>query len=218
MKTVVFSDTHITKYYEPKKADFLKRILESADKVVIAGDFVDLYESSLEEILNTKWKDFFDFLKSKNTVFLYGNHDKEKDFDMSPSAFSRFQANSIEIATKNIKLFIEHGHQILPTPEITHPNLFDNKLIVRIGNTVEGMGLNRFMRIYSKILKKKNNELKKWANQNLPKNEILVAGHIHLPEFNIKKKYINLGQIRFGFASYVLIKDNKIKFIQTKYK
>lgn len=71
MKTLIFSDTHLTKKFDLKKFLFLKRIIESADQVIINGDFWDSWFSDFNGFLKSGWKDLFHSLKEKETIYIY---------------------------------------------------------------------------------------------------------------------------------------------------
>ena len=73
MKTIIFSDTHIGKRCDRRRFEYLKKIISDADRVIINGDFRDHVVKS-DKFMNSKWKELFPLLKSKKTIFIYGNH------------------------------------------------------------------------------------------------------------------------------------------------
>lgn len=113
---------------------------------------------------------------------------------------------------------VEYGHRICPTPEETNSRIFNRKWIISLGSLREKVGSIMFKKKFFLSYASQNIILRNWATDNLPGNMILVSGHVHLAEYTPSMKYINLGIIRHGFASYLLIQDNKIQLIETNYK
>ncbi|OGK45500.1 hypothetical protein A3B40_00595 [Candidatus Roizmanbacteria bacterium RIFCSPLOWO2_01_FULL_37_16] len=52
--------------------------------------------------------------------------------------------------------------------------------------------------------------MKRINKKNSNKNEILVCGHSHWAEIDLKSQFINTGFIENGVAKYLLIDDEKI--------
>jgi predicted MPP superfamily phosphohydrolase len=88
MQTLIFSDTHLTKGFNRKKYEFLREIIEPVDRVIINGDFWDGYLTSFDKFVNSEWQKLFPLLKEKQTIYLYGNHDKTKWCDSRVNLFS----------------------------------------------------------------------------------------------------------------------------------
>ncbi|MBI3955332.1 metallophosphoesterase, partial [Candidatus Gottesmanbacteria bacterium] len=76
MHTIIISDLHLTRRFEKRKFNFLKKIIERSDQVVINGDLWDYYFSSFSQFVRSPWRQLFPLLKEKKTVYLYGNHDR----------------------------------------------------------------------------------------------------------------------------------------------
>ncbi len=53
MKTLIFSDTHLTNKPDPKRMAFLKKIINEADRVIINGDFWDGVFISFDQFLSS---------------------------------------------------------------------------------------------------------------------------------------------------------------------
>ncbi len=87
MKTIVLSDTHLYEEFDEKKFNFLKRIISKVDRVIINGDFWDSYICSFSDFINSPWKKLFPLLKTKKTVYIYGNHDKKSLTDKKNITF-----------------------------------------------------------------------------------------------------------------------------------
>ncbi|KUK82735.1 MAG: Metallo-dependent phosphatase, partial [Microgenomates bacterium 39_6] len=87
MKTLIFSDTHLTDRLDPKKMAFLKKIINKADQVIINGDFWDGAFISFDQFLSSPWQELFSLLKKKQTIYIYGNHDKKERCGKGVSLF-----------------------------------------------------------------------------------------------------------------------------------
>ena len=89
MRYLIFSDTHLTPKYEPKKFAVLKNAIEQADRVIINGDFWEGFVCTFNEFVESPWsKELFPLLKKKKAVYLFGNHDRESLANERASLFS----------------------------------------------------------------------------------------------------------------------------------
>ena len=59
-------------------------------------------------------------------------------------------------------------------------------------------------------------QFKKYSQQ-LEENEILVCGHAHLAELNLKRNYINSGVIRWGLGQYLLVDNGRLEVVKSRY-
>jgi predicted phosphodiesterase len=48
MKTIIFSDTHLTDQFDPELYKALENMIQEADQVIINGDFWDGYSFKVE--------------------------------------------------------------------------------------------------------------------------------------------------------------------------
>src|SRR3990170_7877882 len=97
MKILVFSDSHLTDKFEEKKFDFLKKIIRQSDLVIINGDFWDGYLTTFSRFISSDWNKLFPLLKSKKTIYIYGNHDRESYIDRNAKLFSDLQTHSYRL-------------------------------------------------------------------------------------------------------------------------
>jgi len=68
MKILIFSDTHLTSKFDQEKFDFLKKIVNSSDRVIINGDFWDSWFTNFDDFVKSRWNKLFPLLKKKNTM------------------------------------------------------------------------------------------------------------------------------------------------------
>ncbi len=198
MKTLIISDTHLTHNFDSGKFHYLRSLISHYDRVVINGDFWDGYETTFNRFISSRWNELFPLLLEKNTIYLYGNHDKKR-WTPRPELFSVEQFDRYFIPIGKYELMIEHGHRIAPSFDITYPRLsyvlsaFFSSRRFQFGKLMEG---------------EKNMQMKHFAKKNLSPNQVLVCGHSHIAENNKKQKFMNTGMIDYGVASYLSVDKN----------
>lgn len=217
MKTIIFSDTHLTTEFIPSKFTYLLNLIENADQVIINGDFWDSYVITFDEFLNSEWNQLFPLLKAKNTVYIHGNHDLYTLMDDRVSQFCNTFTDYITMDLPTRKLYITHGHTITPSVDLKQPWVHKSKLLkllyyTHLRLTVPFLGKRVFF--YESF---KYNQIINWINMNLTNNEILVSGHTHVAKYDLKNRAINSGFIDYGVASYILIEDDEISLIEEHY-
>lgn len=218
MKTIIFSDTHLTDRFDHKTYDYLVRILTPADKVIINGDFWDADITTFDLFINSRWKELFKLLKEKKSLYLYGNHDAEKFSDERVNLFSAEQKKQHLMKVGKHTLRIEHGDLIIPLgPDIAYPTNMINYWYNRIYGWIEHLGSWIFGRYFFIPYSFFSRKAKKWTVANLSSDEILVMGHLHRAEHVPKKYYINHGIIRHGIGQYILIEDDKLELVNERY-
>lgn len=219
MRILVFSDTHLTDRFDEKKYIFLKKIILSADQVIINGDFWDGYLTTFDRFINSKWRILFPLLLKKKTVYIYGNHDAKKLSDKRICLFSIAQKEMYKIRVHNKMFIIEHGNRILPTFDQTMEKIFNkidfivmptiqiayNLLLAMFGYSF----INYYFSRYNKVLKKR---LGKGEN-----NVIRIFGHTHYPEIDLSSNFANTGANMFGYGQYLIINDEKISLHKERY-
>lgn len=218
MKILLFSDTHLLKKFDEKKFAFLQRIISQADKVIILGDFWEGSLMTFDEFINSSWNKLFPLLKQKHTVYIYGNHDEETLSDNRVSLFSDVQSVRFTFNEGGKTFVVEHGDKF-----------FDNHLIYQL--TYGGPFKQIFMSksfitlrfiilddLLTKVFGKKflnrrlsfNKHIKKVMLNEFKNGQILICGHTHAAEIDLKNNFINTGIIRHGLGQYVLIDDREV--------
>ncbi|HEX8965017.1 MAG TPA: metallophosphoesterase family protein [Patescibacteria group bacterium] len=224
MKTIVFSDTHLHKKFDSKKFRFLRKIIQKADKVIIAGDFWESTIMTFDEFINSEWKQLFPLLKSKKTIYVYGNHDKKNKSDKRAYLFSDLQTEQY-IFSENKKTFvIIHGDKLankLAQAKVVQPirSLFYTKLFILLIHTNTEKYLTK---IFGKqalliLFKYFNYKIKKNLIKTFDKNIILICGHTHAAEIDLKNNFVNTGIIRHGIGQYVQIYRGNVELKQETY-
>jgi len=204
---LIFSDLHLTDHFDLAKFQFLNELISSAEHVIINGDFWDSYFTSFEKFLNSPWQDLFPLLKAKQAIYLYGNHDRAVDSDERVNLFSSTQAIRHDLQLPNYKFRIEHGNKLRPAFSERYPWLRRNpwllRFLVRGEDVFEWLMLNIFDN--HSYTQSENKIIKQQLPAILGENEMLITGHTHCPEINLKEGYINTGEIKLGHASYISI-------------
>src|SRR5690606_17718607 len=88
MQTIIFSDTHLSSRVYRKKLRYLQAVIETADRVVILGDFWDGFLTDFDRFLRSGWRVLFPMLLERQAIYLYGNHDRSQWSDERVSLFS----------------------------------------------------------------------------------------------------------------------------------
>lgn len=218
MRILIFSDTHLYHHFDKKKYEFLYKTISNADTVVINGDFWDGYLTTFEKFIHSPWKKLFPLLKKKNTIYIYGNHDKKEWSDKRAHLFSTQQKDAVVLDFGNYRLLVEHGNRIAPKLDgqlawiPRHPFFgYIAAYFQKIGLSTMGEGFLAFW------YEKSHAKLRAYAQKVCKKQEILVCGHSHVANLSIGLHYANSGMIRDRIGQYLLIENEEIKLIKDHY-
>ncbi len=211
LNTLIISDTHLTDIFDERKYNFLKKLINECDQLIVNGDFWSSYSCNFQDFISSKWNILFPLMLEKRTIYLFGNHDPEESMDKKMDKFSVEQGYFKDIQFKGHTIHIEHGHN----PYNKNQLKILNKLLTRklhidslLRKPLEN-SFNHFVFDHGlhKYLEPRNNSLKRKLLQN--NNRINIVGHTHVAEDDIQHNFLNSGFINYGLAWYVLI-DNDI--------
>lgn len=218
MRYLVFSDSHLTDQFEPKKLKILEDAINGADRVIINGDFWDGFSVTFDRFVNSEWKEtLFPLLKKKKTVYIYGNHDKKEYADKRTALFCTEEGDDYDMKSGDKFFHFEHGNRLVP--------LFDELLKRRMPPSLnnayesfEGLMVRLFGSVYMQRMYGKFNKIAvgKLKDQKGLKG-YFVMGHTHLKALDHLSKFINTGFIKHGLAQYIYIEDGAITQIEKKY-
>lgn len=212
MKTLIISDTHLTKRFNQKKFAKLSELINSVDQVIVNGDLWDEDFMTFNDFINSKWSQLFPLLKSKKAIYIFGNHDEEEFTDERVSLFSDTQTYVNRLDLKDGKiLYITHGHQQVGKFNFIHKFVDRYRLLSRLTSYPINFLILIFKERYLRLYQKMNDEMTAWAQANLKPNEILVCGHSHLNQFTPEKQFIDLGHSSLGFFEYLIVTDGEMK-------
>lgn len=207
MKTLIFSDTHLTPVFDKIRFDYLQSLFQKYDQIIINGDFWDGYETTFAKFIRSQWKDLFPLLLEKNTIYLWGNHDKPK-WTTDPNMFSVAQYDAYTLTVGKLTLHIEHGHRLAPSFDISYP---------KFSYFLSSLFSSRRFQFGRKLRGWENMQMKQYGLTKLNNDEILVCGHSHIAEYSKRNRYINTGLIDYGIANYLVVIGQKISFITETY-
>ncbi len=214
-RVVIFSDSHFDSHFDEARFQQFREIIESADMVVINGDFWADKTITFNEFVNSEWKRLFPLLKQKKAFYIFGNHDMPAHSDQRIFEFCEQAGFSLKLSAGSIQLHIEHGHLrsgllvklVLTTFEMRP------KLLQRLTSPLEivnYLDTYLFKKTRKHILGHLNHSFKhQWKNIS----EYLVMGHTHIPELDHEHHYLNVGLTHNGFFSYAVIQNNQIQLI-----
>lgn len=210
---LVISDLHLTPKFNPKKLNFFMNLFRQADQVIILGDFWDNWFSSFKDFIESPWSAMFRLLDSKNTIYIFGNHDHHQAYDHDIDQFSEYAVKKISLNINGKKFNFIHGHQLLrKNPFLCrYAHLLKKKRpILRHILHFSELSLDYlFPELYThNLLSRKVNQL---MEKQIPKffnNGITVCGHSHNPKLDLANNFINTGSMRFNIVNYLWINKN----------
>jgi UDP-2,3-diacylglucosamine pyrophosphatase LpxH len=224
-KVLVFSDTHLTSKFDNKKFLFLKRIISEADRVIINGDFWDMWYTSFDDFLDSEYKQLFPLLLARKAVYIYGNHDPKNLCDNRVGLFSVFAAEEYSMTIGSQIYSFEHGHEPLKIQKRGWLSFYSKildfsekknfKPTFYLLDFLQYLGYKVFgekVMCQSSFARNRNNILK----QN-PKVEWSFFGDTHSAEIDPKIKFCNSGCVLLGSADYLTIQNGKTRLINAKY-
>ena len=218
MKFLVLSDLHLTQKFNKKKYLLLKELFNQYENIVINGDFYDGYLTTFDKFVKSQWSKLFPLLKSKNVIYIYGNHDVPEYVDNRVLLFSSGQQKSCKLKVGNNSYYIDHGHDKVPistdNPKIRYVKMF---LTEKIYDFFVNFMVNIFKEDYFIIAKLGNKFIKKWQKRNVNKDEIYISAHSHFQEADSANNYYNSGVFNYHLAQFLVIDDEGVKLYRKRY-
>jgi predicted phosphodiesterase len=213
---IIFSDTHLSAKFDPRLFAYLEKIIAPADRVIINGDFWDAYMGSFDRFVKSEWQRLFVLLKSKKTVYLYGNHDKAEWNDDRVDLFSHSQSDFHEFVHGDHKFHIQHGHRIssgLNDRWPIIPRWYPLGVLPRIWHEIGYRAIgDRFFNRYDYV----NNAYLDWIVE-YPHADKFIMSHSHRSSSQPDRGFYNTGFIMFGYASYIKIDEEGTQLIRESY-
>lgn len=221
MKTLVVSDLHLTSKFDQKKFNFLYKLFNQYDSIIINGDFWSIYSNTFDEFLKSKWNKLFKLMLNKKTIYIYGNHDQKQFIDDRASLFSTEQAYFKEFDSGEIKFRIEHGHLHLRHKSNSNQYFLKLNRYLKIDERVRHP-LDKIL--YKYMMRNNVREFLKKINKRLESkikaihhNKVVITGHTHIPEINLESGFVNTGFVGQGMAWYLEIENGKYDLKFSKY-
>lgn len=229
MKTIVFSDTHLSHKFEPRKFSYLTKIISQVDRVIINGDFWDGERTSFERFVTSKWRKMFPLLLEKKTIYIHGNHDPAKLCDSRMREFCVKDCEVYEFNADHKRFLLQHGDRIVyqfkPGVIKVYSAVMDFLKRVSLYSLIQkfiraGMRLGYFVLgadfMTTTSIAKKNNQVMKDFHDSSD-GAWLICSDTHFSEIDRQKRFVNTGCILHGRASYLRINGEKMELIKERY-
>lgn len=209
MKTLVFSDTHLSSVDDPHQRALLKKVISSADRVIINGDFWDQYLCSFDEFVHSAWKELFPLLKKRKTIYILGNHDTRQFIDDRWKLFADKVADELDLRIGTQRFHIEHGHQHSYTFGLYYPRLsaWFGRFYPYLDRIEQGGHV--FTNAYRAYMRHQHDdkELLSYAKAHKQKNLWHIFAHSHLQRMSKEDGYINTGSFRCRIGNWLMIDE-----------
>jgi len=178
MRTLIISDTHIG---DPRfNNEFIANVLKKKkfNRLVLNGDFIDLWLDSFEEIKKDKLFILVqEIAKTKEVIWIQGNHDY-RIIDYKDELSNIKVVDKLEFVDNGRRILILHGHQLYD-----HQNMGKNSILAtKINNFIyrhTKIDLQTFfntMRLYFWTVRKRRKSLLNAFGKNF---DVLIIGHTH---------------------------------------
>lgn len=224
MKTLVFSDTHLSTKFNKKLFNALAALISQSDKVIINGDFWEGLAIKFDDFLKSNWKQLFTLLKQKDAVYIYGNHDHQIYSDDRVYQFCNQAVSEYLMETPSRQYLFRHGHEFL------FPKHSDNYVRERASEAgtrwrktrLQGADIAQcvgFGLFGPKVLPAFINHISTSQRKEIGLDgQILVCGHTHRPHYNKKSNFVDIGFFNHGWANYMEIDETgNFKLISRRY-
>lgn len=214
MKTVIFSDTHLTEQFDPKLCLILEKIIAEADRVIINGDFWDGYLTDFNSFVNSEWQRLFPVLKEKQAVYIYGNHDEKWMSDDRVNLFSVLQGYEYTFYSGQKKLKVFHGQKLFSSWVTNYSQLLPFEIVKRVNCWLHDQQARQT--VLGKITHKietsfdvsGDGRVYKYISSVVrPRDEWWVLGHTHLPRYSDELKYLNSGKFTLETPTYLFLQN-----------
>jgi len=217
--TLVVSDLHLTPKFNKRKFNYLKKLFQKADRIIVNGDLWCYYYCNFADFLKSEWRKLFPVMLEKGCIYIHGNHDRKKWCNENTRLFSVATYDRYSFKQNGNTFNIQHGHLILNKPirNETFIKYLKKYRVAKPYYALQNIIINKLgYNIYNIIGVPYNKGHKKYHKKFIPNGEFLVCGHSHLPEGSLERGYINTGFIDYGSSSYLLIND-KISLVKESY-
>jgi len=230
ISTIILSDLHLgsNNIHHGRLHAFLE-IIETFDRVILNGDFLDDHWD-YEKTMVSEWKPLFDLLKTKETIYLFGNHDVDSiSLRSATKEIINEYAETYHVLVHDRELIIMHGHTVYPRlggilykPQKSWWRKILQKVLKVVSYIVYPIILivrffierhPQLVKLQRPLIAKQNEVMKQYAKGNLEPDQILVCGHSHLAEFSPEQQFINEGANAYERVEYLSIRDNNIELV-----
>lgn len=221
MSILVISDLHLDAHFEPNRCKRLLELITASDQVIICGDFWEGHGMDFSEFLLTDWSELFSLLKSKNTVYVFGNHDRRDRSDDRIYQFCNTATEQYKTVIGPVHYIFEHGNRLSPKIDEVLGIRKANPLYFAISEWIQLAFVKLFgIRGFWLMYHGQNEKIKRASAKEFGSlgNYMYVCGHTDCAEIDLPRHFANSGLCKYGFIQYLTIKeDGSIKFHMEKY-
>ena len=188
---------------------FLKKLIKDADRIIINGDFWEGFTMTLEDLLQSEWKQLLELLTTKDTIYIVGNHDAQARNMHKHFPKMKLVNEKFVFKEGGKRYIVQHGHQYNLTFQRYLPLHLEDKPTSFAWLVYTYISFERFMirRLGTWPLQTTyrifNRELKKAIKKEAKKNDIFIFGHTHAPEMDMVNQFANSGIVRHGLGQYL---------------
>lgn len=215
--TIILSDLHLTEKFDKSKFELLKKVILNSERVIINGDFFDGYLTTFDKFMNSSWRHLFPLLKSKQTIYIHGNHDHRRYTDERVNEFSSYYGHEYIFSYNNKTYIVRHGHEIKSFHDGNLPRYILSFMTLLNHLILELVVRNKGVYGYKWVFWDKNKLFKEWAKNNLREGEVFISSHTHYPEIDLDSKVMNTGYGMHGYLTYLRLFSGKVDLVIKEY-
>lgn len=209
--TLVISDLHLDLAYEEKRFQKLRNIISDAHTVVICGDFWEGYAIDFDAFIQSPWSRLFPLLKSKKTVYVYGNHDKQTKSDERVNLFCDVATEQYRQKFGTTEFIFEHGHRLSPKIDALLQIQKPDPFYFAVSEWVQLAFVKLFgPRGFWILFFGQNEKIKRASAQQFSHlgDYMYVCGHTDCAEIDKGRHFANSGFCKYGYMQYLIIQED----------
>ncbi len=209
MRTLIFSDTHLTDHFDQLQCDYIVKLVKSVDKVIINGDFWDGYLTTFDKFL-VAWEPLLHVLAKHDVLYILGNHDNAVLTDERAKKFATVLDGQYTFAAGSTSYRVAHGHMQSREFDVEHPQLtkYFGWFYPIFPIILNLPYCGTWLRARNQRAKRKlEYELMQFTETRAQKHEVYVFGHSHLMADNSAIHYVNPGSFTPRIARFIIIDD-----------
>jgi predicted phosphodiesterase len=216
MRTLIFSDTHLTDHFDQSQCDYIVKLVKSVDQVILNGDFWDGYLCSYEDFARA-WQPLLGVLAKTKTIYIPGNHDRYEWLSKQRIHFASLHNDEVTVKIGNLRYRIQHGNTIAPEFDDRHQALtqffarFYWMIVWLRKHSLLGILMRKYDQRVSQDLEK---TLIDYARAQSVQADLFVFGHTHLVANVPESQYLNPGISTPQMMRYLLIDTEGYLFFE----
>lgn len=211
MNILVISDLHLDAHFEPKRFQRLSELIQNSKEVIICGDFWEGHGMDFDNFLKTPWTALFPLLKSKNAVYVFGNHDRRDRSDDRIYQFCDTAAEQYQAKIGDVHYIFEHGNRLSPKIDAVLGIRKANPVYFAISEWIQLAFVKLFgIKGFWIMFYGQNEKIKKASAAEFGHlgNYMYVCGHTDCAEIDRANHFANSGLCKYGYIQYLTIEED----------